>query len=71
LSASEVSAIVRSGSASSFATRLQAGPWNTSVRRSPAPNEAMTRVSTSLPSTVSRTGTSLARALPVLVTTAR
>ena len=48
---------------------VHSGPRMASERRSPRPSEAIVTVSTTLPSTVRRTGTSVAAALPVFVTT--
>src|SRR3954453_15750082 len=64
LSASELSAMVFSASASSLTSRLHSGPRIATERCSPGASEATVTVSTVLPSTVRRTGTALAAALP-------
>src|SRR6185503_4858976 len=67
LSASEPSAMDFSGSASRRTRREHSGPRIASGRCSPGASEGIVTVSTTFPSTVSRTCTADAAALPVLV----
>ena len=71
LSASDDSTITPSGSASAFTERVQAGPLIVSTRRSAGTSAGTVTVSTTAPSTVRRTGTPVAVAMPSLVTSTR